>query len=73
MHLGVGGDGNLEVCDAPQAGDQRRCVLIAVRMRFVVLHLRRGIAPQGDDVADALIPEPARQPVDLVARGADAG
>ncbi len=68
----VGGDRDLEVGDAAQAGDQVGGVSIAAGVRDVAA-AARDVAAQGDDVAHAHVPVAAGDFIDGAARGADAG
>ena len=73
MGLRIGRDGELEWRDSQKAGDEVACPGIAAGRRPVAPGAVRRIAAQGDDMADAGLPVPARDIVDLVARGRDAG
>ena len=73
MHLGVSGNGNFEVRDFFQAGDEIGGVGITVRVRLVALRTLGRVAAQGDEVPYTHVPVFARDVVDLTAAGADAG
>src|SRR5690606_31447819 len=73
-HFGVGGDRNVGVAAAADAGDQLGGTAVALGMR----NERRGdalgrIAAQGDDARDAGTPVTVDDGVAVVPRGADAG
>ena len=56
MRLRIGGDRDLEIGDAPEAGDQVGRLGETVRSRHVGAAAGRRIAAQRDDVAHALVP-----------------
>ena len=66
MLLGIAGDGDLEVRDLLEAGDEIGRVGVAAGMRLVrAAGAAGGIAAQRHDVADADVPVVARDLVDL--------
>ena len=74
MLLRIGRDGNLEIADALDAGDQIGGILIAARMRSVTrAGAAGGIAAQRHNVAHAGVAVVAHDGVDLFARRRHAG
>jgi hypothetical protein len=74
MLLRIGRDRHLEIADAPEAGDQIRSLVIALRMRLIDRAESAGrIAAQRHDMAHAGLPIGPDDLVDLVARRGDAG
>ena len=74
MLFRIGRDRDLEIADGAQARDQIGGIGVAAgRRRIAPAEAALRIAAQGDDMAHADLPIAARDLVDLVARGADAG
>src|SRR6516162_2659490 len=73
MGLGKGGDADLEIGDALQAGNQIRRTANAAGIGLIAVGAGRRIAAERHDMADALAPVIGGQRLDLLPRRADAG